>query len=88
MSFVNSGNDTKTIREIIGFDSFLISKIETLNAINNLKEISKISNAVLIDRGDLSREVPIEKIPLAQEYIIRSKTKTCICCYKFTRDYD
>ncbi len=75
MSFVNSGNDTKTIREIIGFDSFLISKIETLNAINNLKEISKISNAVLIDRGDLSREVPIEKIPLAQEYIIKESKK-------------
>ena len=53
----------------------MISKIETLNAINNLKEISKISNAVLIDRGDLSREVPIEKIPLAQEYIIKESKK-------------
>ena len=62
MSFVNNGNDTKAIRKMIGFKSFLISKIETLSAIKNLKEISKKSNAVLIDRGDLSREV-LEKIP-------------------------
>lgn len=75
MSFVNNGNDVKIIRKLIGFNSFLISKIETLNAIKNLKEISKKSNAVLIDRGDLSREVPIEKIPIAQEYIIRASKK-------------
>ena len=76
MSFVNSQKDTIFMRKIIGKKSFLISKIETLNAIKNLKKISKYSNAVLIDRGDLSREVPIERIPLAQEYIIKSSQKT------------
>ena len=76
MSFVNNQKDTIFMRKIIGKKSFLISKIETLNAIKNLKKISKYSNAVLIDRGDLSREVPIERIPLAQEYIIKSSQKT------------
>lgn len=75
MSFVNNEKDTALMRKIIGMKNFLISKIETLNAIKNLKKISKYSNAVLIDRGDLSREVPIERIPLAQEYIIKSSKK-------------
>ena len=75
MSFVNSAKDTALMRKIIGNKSFLISKIETLNAIKNLSKISNHSNAVLIDRGDLSREVPIEKIPIAQQHIIRSSKK-------------
>tara|TARA_B100000035_G_scaffold116754_1_gene98923 strand:- start:4007 stop:5023 length:1017 start_codon:yes stop_codon:yes gene_type:complete len=78
MSFVNSHKDVDKIRELIGKKSFLISKIETDNAIRNLKSISKKSNALLIDRGDLSRYVRIEKIPLAQRYIcsIAKENKT------------
>ena len=41
MSFVNSHKDVDKIRELIGKKSFLISKIETDNAIRNLKSISK-----------------------------------------------
>ena len=84
MSFVNSGNDVISIRKMIGYNSFLISKIETLNAIKNFEQISKSSNAVLIDRGDLSREVPIEKIPLAQENIIELSKKNKIPVYVAT----
>ncbi len=84
MSFVNSGKDIVSIRKIIGYKSFLISKIETLNAIKNFEQISKLSNAVLIDRGDLSREVPIEKIPLAQENIIKMSKKNKIPVYVAT----
>ena len=69
MSFVNESKDLVEIRKLIGRKSFLISKIETKNAIRNLKGILKSSNALLIDRGDLSRYVRIEKIPLAQRYI-------------------
>lgn len=76
MSFVNSEKDLILMRKIIGKKDYLISKIETLNAIKNFKKISQYSNAVLIDRGDLSREVPIERIPLAQEYIINLSKKT------------
>ena len=84
MSFVNSGKDTILMRKIIGNNSFLISKIETRNAIRNLKKISKYSNAVLIDRGDLSREVPIEKIPLAQDFIIKTSKKNKVPVYVAT----
>ena len=70
ISFVNNDSDINEVKKIVGTNSFIISKIETDNAIINLKKIIKNSNALLIDRGDLSRYVPIEKIPLAQESII------------------
>jgi len=74
MSFVNRGSDIDTIRKLIS-KSFLISKIETNNALNNLNEIMRKSDALLIDRGDLSRYVPIEYIPVEQERIIKSAIK-------------
>ena len=70
ISCVNSHKDLDEVKKIIGNTSFIISKIETKNAIINLDKIIKNSDALLIDRGDLSRYVPIEKIPLAQEKII------------------
>ena len=39
--------------------------------LKNLSGICKESNSILIDRGDLSREIQLEKIPKAQKYIIR-----------------
>ena len=78
MSFVNNQKDVEKIRSLIKKKAFLISKIETDNAIKNLKSILKKSNAILIDRGDLSRYIKIEKIPLAQRYIcnIAKQNKT------------
>ncbi|MDA8867606.1 pyruvate kinase [Candidatus Pelagibacter sp.] len=71
ISFVNSSKDIEKVKKIVGFRKNIISKIETLNAIKDLKNISKNSNALLIDRGDLSRYIPIEAIPMAQEKIIK-----------------
>ena len=48
-----------------------IAKIETRRGIENLEEIIDVSDGVLIDRGDLSREIPLEKVALAQRIIIR-----------------
>ena len=75
ISFVNSHEDLNEVKKIIGNKSFIISKIETKNAIINLNKIIKKSDALLIDRGDLSRYVPIEKIPVAQESIIKQSVK-------------
>ncbi len=78
MSFVNYSSDILLIRKLIGKKSFLISKIETLNSLKNLNKISNLSDALLIDRGDLSRYIEIETIPLVQEKIakkIKNKNK-------------
>ena len=84
MSFVNNSNDIDQIKKIIGRKSFLISKIETKLALINLSEISKKSSALLIDRGDLSRYVPIEEIPVAQEKIIKHGIKNNLPVYVAT----
>jgi ATP sulfurylase len=48
----------------------IISKVECIDAIEHLDEIIQNSDYILIDRGDLSKEIPLEKIPLTQKIII------------------
>jgi pyruvate kinase len=70
LSFANFGSDVDEIRRLCGKDAFIISKIECRNGVQNLAQIAEKSNAILIDRGDLSREFPIERIPSLQRRII------------------
>lgn len=70
LSFVNCRQDVERARELLGPRVRLISKIETTEALRNLDDIAAASDALLIDRGDLSREQPIAKIPLLQRAII------------------
>jgi len=70
LSFTNKASDVLLMREIIGAESQLISKIESIKGVLNLDEILPLVDQILIDRGDLSREVSIEKIPFIQRRII------------------
>ena len=70
LSFAGSGENVDLIRELCGPTSFVISKIESIQGLTNLSRITQNSDAILIDRGDLSREVPIERIPSIQRHII------------------
>ncbi len=83
ISFVNRKEDIIKVQNIVGSKAKIIAKIETKNALKNLIEISNYSNALLIDRGDLSRYIPIEKIPPIQEYILK-KNKDRIPVYVAT----
>ncbi len=76
LSFANNASDAQYMRDLIGENAFLISKIESLSGVRNLEQIAEISDAILIDRGDLSRQAPIERIPWLQKNIIR-RTKEC-----------
>jgi pyruvate kinase len=69
LSFTHCAEDVRQVREIIG-ERTLISKIESIQGVLNLKEILPLVDQILIDRGDLSREIPIEKIPFIQRSII------------------
>jgi ATP sulfurylase len=71
LSFANCGADVDLIRDLCGSNSRIISKIECRNGLANLVDIIAKSDAILIDRGDLSREVAIEQIPMIQHQIIR-----------------
>lgn len=71
LSFTNSAADVAALRELTGPDTTIISKIESRLGVQNLDEILEAADEILIDRGDLSREVPLENIPLLQKAIIR-----------------
>jgi ATP sulfurylase len=71
LSFANHPNDVDLIRKLAGPDSFIISKIESRPGLANLDEIATRSDALLIDRGDLSRDIPIELIPRTQKQILQ-----------------
>jgi len=72
LSFTNIAQDVIDLRKIIGNDVTIISKIESIKGVLNLDEILPIVDQILIDRGDLSREVDIAKIPFLQRRIISS----------------
>jgi len=71
LSFANFADDVDEIRRHAGDGAKIISKIECRNGVNNLEEIATRSDAILIDRGDLSREFPVEHIPALQKQITR-----------------
>ena len=69
-SFAAKGEDIEKLRQLFDYPVNIISKIESRLGLRNFEIICIKSNAVLIDRGDLSRDVPLEKIIFAQNYII------------------
>ncbi len=74
LSFVRTAQDITELREILkakGHDAKIIAKIEKPEAIANLRDIILASDAVMVARGDLGVELPLEKIPMIQREIIR-----------------
>lgn len=70
-SFVRKAQDIKELKQNLNLNTKIISKIETLEAVENLYEILQEVEYILVDRGDLSTEIGIEKIPRFQNYIIQ-----------------
>ena len=79
LSFVNTREDVKMAREIIkenGGDALIISKIESQMGIENLEGIIAESDGIMIARGDLGVEIPMEELPIVQKKIIRRCRET------------
>ncbi len=70
LSFVRKPEDVKEARSLINHKTDLITKIETLDAVNRINQILPLTNYILVDRGDLSTDIGIDKIPRFQKYII------------------
>ena len=71
LSFCDHQGSVSRLREMVGPKAKIIAKIESREGVRNLEEIAKSADAILVDRGDLSREVRLEAIPLLQKMIIR-----------------
>jgi pyruvate kinase len=73
LSFVRQAKDIKDLKKRISAKKHIakvVAKIEKPEALHNIKEIIKASDAIMIARGDLGVEVPIEKLPATQKMII------------------
>jgi len=73
LSFVQSKEDILKAKRIMKehhFDPFIVAKIETGEAIENLKEILEVSDGVMVARGDLGAEFGVTKLPRIQKHII------------------
>lgn len=75
LSFTSCANDVKKLRSYFKYPIVITSKIESLKAIKNLREIMYEADNILIDRGDLSKEVPIHLIPRTQKNIVNAAQK-------------
>ncbi len=74
MSFVGNKEDILKLREKIkefGANIPIIAKIERKIAVHNIDEIIKVTDAIMVARGDLGNEVPLEQIPFIEKDIIQ-----------------
>ena len=78
LSFVRTKNDIQDLLKLMNknldYKIPIIAKIEKPEAINNIEEIIKFSDGLMVARGDLGIEIPAEEVPLIQkELVIKSK---------------
>ena len=74
LSFVRKAQDISLLKEILrqrNSDTPIIAKIENHEALRNIDEIIAASDGLMIARGDLGIEIPIERTPIVQKEIIR-----------------
>jgi len=72
LSFIQRPEDLAEVRKIARGRAALMSKIEKPQAVTRLSEIIELSDALMVARGDLGVEMPIEKVPGIQKQITRA----------------
>lgn len=73
-SFARSKEDILEVRKILddhGSKMKIIAKIENMQGINNLEEILKVSDGIMVARGDMGVEVAMEEVPILQKKMIK-----------------
>ena len=74
-SFVRTASDVLEIRKILaekgGEDIRIISKIENMQGVENIDEIIRVSDGIMVARGDMGVEIPLEDVPVIQKMIIK-----------------
>jgi pyruvate kinase len=78
-SFIRKASDVLSIRKILeaneGHEIQIFSKIENQEGVENIDEIIKFSDGIMVARGDMGVEIPIELVPLTQKMIIEKCNK-------------
>ena len=79
VSFVGTGADIGYARnylEDIGSNALVMAKLERLEGINNLDSILQEVDGVMVARGDLGVEIPMQRVPIVQKEIVRKANET------------
>jgi pyruvate kinase len=72
-SFVRGPDDIKELRSLMGHDAVpIVAKIETKPAVEQIDKILRVTDALMVARGDLGVELPMEEIPLLQKDLLRA----------------
>jgi pyruvate kinase len=74
LSFVRAATDVAALRDVVGRRAGIVAKIETATALKDLDSIVDAADAVMVARGDLGIDVPLEDVPHLQKHIVR----TCV----------
>jgi len=75
VSFVRRASDIYGVKQTIkehGADIPVIAKIETKKGLDNFSEILKMADGIMVARGDLGVEIPIEEVPITQKRLIEA----------------
>ena len=88
LSFASSEVTVRELRAMVGAAATIIAKVESRAGIANLDGIIRAADAVLIDRGDFSREIPFEQLPIFQKRIIAKAHQKPIPVYVATNLLD
>ena len=79
LSFVRTADDVQLLRDFIDnlstYKIPIIAKIEKPEALVNIAEIIQVADALMVARGDLGVEIPMEKVPLIQKKLVRDAKK-------------
>ncbi|MDG2370183.1 MAG: pyruvate kinase [Flavobacteriales bacterium] len=78
LSFVRSAKDVVELKEeieLLNGGAKVIAKIEKPEAVNSLNEILEVTDAVMVARGDLGVEIPLESVPIIQKEIVKKALK-------------
>ena len=70
LSFVRRPEDIEELRALLPKGMLIVAKIEKDSALERIEDILKVSDAVMVARGDLGVELPFEEVPLQQKRII------------------
>lgn len=91
-SFIRKASDVVDIRSYLhkfgGDDINIISKIENREGVDNFEEILRVSDGIMVARGDLGVEIPAHEVPSIQKHLIRSCYRAGKPCITATQMLD